>query len=81
MGIARNAEIILAPLQGDNFGSDGLEKLIEMLLVIADNVGSGEVAKNTAVVNISFGIHGVSNDDRRRQCNYMMRKSAMPLTM
>jgi hypothetical protein len=81
MGIARNAEIILAPFQWDNFGSDGLEKLIEMLLLIADDVGSGEDAKNTAVVNMSFGDPGTLDDDRRKQCRYMMRKSAMSLTM
>ena len=77
MGIARNAELILAQINFGQINLDGLEKAIEILLVIADDIGGDESAKNTAVVNMSFGDRETTENDRRKQCGYIMSKSTI----
>jgi hypothetical protein len=81
MGIARNAELIMAQMRFDGINIDGLEKTIELLLLIADDLvdKDGNFAKDTAVVNMSFGDRdqGTSTDKRRIQCGHLMSKSTI----
>jgi hypothetical protein len=76
MGIARNAELIMAQMRFDGINIDELEKTIELLLLIADDLvdEDGNFAKDTAVVNMSFGDQGTPNDRRRIQCGHLISK-------